>query len=99
MHSLCYVCTPCTDSTEEKQLKIILTFTISSTHNEIHSFMKKQYMELKVMSIPCIGSIFLCYLHSKIKVGTTIIKTTAEIQKSPTNLQQPHLGIQNLYLS
>jgi hypothetical protein len=51
------------------------------------------------MSTPCIGSIFLCYLHSKVKVATTIIKTTTKIQKSPTNLQQPHLGIQNLYLS
>ena len=51
------------------------------------------------MCTPCIRSIFLCYLHSKVKVATTIIKTTTKIQKSPTKLQQPHLGVQNLYLS
>jgi hypothetical protein len=32
----------CTTLTEEKQLKLILTFTVPSTHNRIHSFMKEK---------------------------------------------------------
>jgi hypothetical protein len=81
-HSLHSVCTPCTDSTEEKQLKLILTFTVPSTRIEIHSFMKTIITrELQTMSTPCIGSIFLCYLHSKVKMATTVIKTTTKIQK------------------
>jgi hypothetical protein len=65
MHSLHSVCTPCTTSTEEKQLKLILTFTVPSTHNEIHSFIHERTIteNCKTMSTPCIGSIFLCYIH------------------------------------
>ena len=37
-HSLRSVCTPFTHSTEEKQLKLILTFTASLIHNKIHLF-------------------------------------------------------------
>jgi hypothetical protein len=52
-------------STEEKQLKLILTFTVPSTHNEIHSFIHENTIteNCKTMSTPCVGSIFLCYIH------------------------------------
>jgi hypothetical protein len=36
------VCTPCTTLTEEKQLKLILTFTVPYTHNTIHSFIQRK---------------------------------------------------------
>jgi hypothetical protein len=35
----------------------------------------------------------------KVKMATTMIKQQLKIQNFPTNSQQPHLGVQNLYLS
>jgi hypothetical protein len=55
-------------STEEKQLKLILTFIVPSIHNEIHSFIHERIIieNCKTMSTTCIGSIFPL-LYSKRK--------------------------------
>jgi hypothetical protein len=49
------------------------------------------------------GSIFLCDTHPKVNgysydKTTTKNSATTKSQQSPTNLQQPLSGIQNLYL-
>jgi hypothetical protein len=54
-HSFHSMCTPCTHSTEEKNLKLILTFTVSSIHNEIHSFMKTQLQRMLWVGSPFYG--------------------------------------------
>jgi hypothetical protein len=66
-------------SIEEKQLKLILTFTVSSTHIRfIHSLMKTQYRELQnhVYTIHSINFPSVIFISEK--MVTTVIKTKTE---------------------
>jgi hypothetical protein len=91
-------------SKEEKQLKLILTFTVPSIHNEIHSSIHERIIieNFKTMSTTCIGSIFPP-LYSKKKwlqlKTKNLLLTCCSLICSYLPCIQPHLGIQNLYLS
>jgi hypothetical protein len=87
-------------STEEKQLNLILTFTFSSTHNEIHSFIHENTIARNCKQCPHHA---LGQFSSVIFISEKWLQLKPQQQlknhKSSTNLQLASLGVKKLYLS